>query len=174
MKKTCPHLLVACLLLTAMQCCKTDPKPNNPIDQLPPATQTGENTFGCLVNGEAFVVTNTSKMSAVYQGGGVQISGTLDNDVFDQNILIVLIDPLEEDELYDLTNFNMHRAQVRTGTDMAVCWYNFEDAYQGLFSFSNIDRTNFIISGTFEFSTVTNDCDTIRITDGRFDMQYIP
>ena len=27
----------------------------NPVDQLPPETQTGANTFGCLVNGKVFI-----------------------------------------------------------------------------------------------------------------------
>ena len=31
-------------------------KPSKPIDQLRAATQTGANTFGCLVNGEAVVI----------------------------------------------------------------------------------------------------------------------
>ena len=37
-------------LATLTQCskCKNDPAPT---DQLPAATQTGANTFGCLVNG---------------------------------------------------------------------------------------------------------------------------
>lgn len=38
-------------VLTASMCKK---KPVDPIDQLPPETQTGANTFGCLVNGEVF------------------------------------------------------------------------------------------------------------------------
>ncbi|MGH2649337.1 MAG: hypothetical protein ACRDE8_17285, partial [Ginsengibacter sp.] len=39
--------------LTAGECKKH--KPGNPVDQLPPATQTGANTFGCLINGEVFL-----------------------------------------------------------------------------------------------------------------------
>jgi hypothetical protein len=38
--------------------------------------------------------------------------------------------------------------------------------------FSKIDRTNYILSGTFEFSAVTENCDTVKITDGRFDVHY--
>ncbi|MEO6837649.1 MAG: hypothetical protein ABI185_04635 [Ginsengibacter sp.] len=34
--------------------CKKD-KPINPVDQLPPATQSGANTFGCLIDGKVFL-----------------------------------------------------------------------------------------------------------------------
>ena len=50
-------LYLALLLLT--QCSKSntdDPAPvaPNPVDALPPATQTGQRTFGCLLNGKAW------------------------------------------------------------------------------------------------------------------------
>ena len=47
-----PSLLIVFtfLLLIASSCKKESNK-----DKLPPATQTGENTFGCLVNGKVFV-----------------------------------------------------------------------------------------------------------------------
>jgi hypothetical protein len=47
-------------LLTLFSCSKDDNKSQKPIDQLPLATQTGANTAGCLVNGEAFLPTGTS------------------------------------------------------------------------------------------------------------------
>ena len=40
------------LLLFAFSQCKKNQ--TNPIDELPPETQTGANTFGCLVDGQAF------------------------------------------------------------------------------------------------------------------------
>jgi len=45
------------ILLTALSlsCCDKDDNNNKiPLDQLPPATQTGANTFGCLLDGEIF------------------------------------------------------------------------------------------------------------------------
>lgn len=51
MKFFCISLLA--MLLLAANCKK--PKHENPIDQLPPETQIGANTFGCLVDGKAFI-----------------------------------------------------------------------------------------------------------------------
>lgn len=49
-----PLLYAALLLLTQCSKCKNDPTPADPASQLPPATQTGRNTFGCLVDGQAW------------------------------------------------------------------------------------------------------------------------
>ena len=58
------HLLLSFLLITlfTFSNCKKN-KPTNPVDELPPETQTGANTFGCLVNGQ------------VFKPGGAQLSG---------------------------------------------------------------------------------------------------
>ena len=53
MKKLTLILLFTIPLLALK--CNNDPEPNDPIDQLPPITQTGENTFGCLVDGEVWL-----------------------------------------------------------------------------------------------------------------------
>ena len=45
-------LIITMLMLLCAASCKKD---NKNEDQLPPATQTGANTFGCLVNGKVFV-----------------------------------------------------------------------------------------------------------------------
>jgi len=51
------NIILAITVLLVFNCCnkKDDDAPTNPIDQLPPATQTGANTAGCLVDGEAFL-----------------------------------------------------------------------------------------------------------------------
>jgi hypothetical protein len=59
-------LLLLAALLGLSQCKKHDP---DPLDQLPPATQTGANTFGCLVNGQPWTpqgYNGTSNYSVVY------------------------------------------------------------------------------------------------------------
>jgi len=52
--KTKLPLYLALLLLTQCSKCKDDPTPADPAAGLPPATQTGANTFGCLINGQAY------------------------------------------------------------------------------------------------------------------------
>jgi len=42
------------LYILALCACSKDDKPIDPVDTLPPITQTGENTFACLINGKPF------------------------------------------------------------------------------------------------------------------------
>ena len=62
-------LLLSALLFTSAKCRKD--KNNNPVDQLPPETQTGANTFGCLVDGKVFKPAGSSlsgpNLAGIYQ-----------------------------------------------------------------------------------------------------------
>ena len=55
MKKILLSLFVLSLLSTTSCNNDDDNNPTDPIGQLPPATQTGENTFGALLDGEPFI-----------------------------------------------------------------------------------------------------------------------
>ena len=56
----------------------------------------------------------------------------------------------------------------------AGCYYDCINTTSGTLKITNFDQNSFIISGTFEFSTITDNCENITITNGRFDLQYIP
>jgi hypothetical protein len=53
-------LTILSALLLSASCKKHVVKPADQLSLLPPATQTGARTFGCLVNGLAFVPKNQS------------------------------------------------------------------------------------------------------------------
>lgn len=161
-------------LLSTVSCNNDDDNnSDNLIDQLPPATKTGENTFGCLINGVPFSITSSSQIGAVYQGGLLQLSATFEEGSIDETVAFNLIDPLSENQAYAFDN-NSYRAGYSLLSNGNVCIYDFDDTIDGSIIFTRIDTENFIISGTFEFTTVTNTCETINITNGRFDLQYIP
>jgi hypothetical protein len=145
-------------------------EPQTELEKLPPITQEGKNTFGCLVNGKALVAPTTMDITAIYQQGNLQLGGGVEENDVDKDITIFLGDPLVIGTEYSLVDHSMYRDK----NSLTTCRYEFEDTFSGSIIFSKIDRTNYIISGTFEFSTVTIGCDTVRITDGRFDIQYIP
>jgi hypothetical protein len=173
-----PIFLTAILVLTtcSSSCELLFPKADEPkteLEKLPPITQTGKNTFGCLVNGKALVVSNTSKQTAIFQQGQLQLGATLDKNGDVESVSISLIDPLSENEILPF-DANKYYAGYSLIIGNSICIYQYDGTFIGAIIFSKIDRINYIISGTFEFSTVTQGCDTIRITDGRFDMQYTP
>lgn len=164
---------------------KNNEKEKTELEKLPPPTQTGEFTFGCLVNGKAFVVTNSYRMTAIYQREKLQIGANfeilkIDQDLngvktVDQDINMILGGSLSEGQKYSFKDSsNYYNIQFRDFMKNSKCWFEFDDTFEGSIIFTKIDRKNFILSGEFEFSAVNDECDTVYITDGRFDMQYNP
>ena len=81
MRKSIINLFTVAITLTlinAAGCSDDDPNSQEPIDQLPAATQDGKNTFGCLVNGEAWVTDTSIDATAVFQGGFLQIGAGIE------------------------------------------------------------------------------------------------
>ena len=166
--------LLLLIPLVALTSCNNDDNINKaPIDQLPPPTQSGEYTFGCLVNGEPMIPNNTNYISAICQGGIFDISADVNKVNTGQVVNIIVPESIIVNESYDLTNYPFYIAKYQVfGSETTNCYYDFEDTFDGWIKFSKIDRINQIVSGTFEYSTVTENCDTIRVTNGRFDMPY--
>src|SRR5690606_10145242 len=99
-------LLLSSLFLFA--CCKSDDNMPAPIDQLPPATQTGEVIFACLVDGEPYICKGYGDVVAYYQwvDGGYVFS--VDGDQYTNFIRSIhLVErvnaPIIEGQTYKLT-----------------------------------------------------------------------
>ncbi|MGB5982648.1 MAG: hypothetical protein WBG46_10950 [Nonlabens sp.] len=146
----------------------------DPISQLPPETMTGENTFGFLLNGEPINATNTNNLVAIYQRGLLQFGGGIAINQEDISVSITLEDLIEINTIYNLSDFPRYTAKLRKRKPNLICDYTITETYQGSVAFTRIDRVNYIISGTFEFSTTNENCGDVDITEGRFDLQYIP
>lgn len=175
-------LLLLLTIISSFSCCNNDDDntPTNPIDQLPPATQTGAQTFGCLINGEAFVPPSfgSNAPSAFYQfvdgaytlgisagtGGGTEL----------KSINIGCLDmPLIEETNYNLLEFvtgNYFGEYYLGGGNGEI--YSTTVNNPGTLTITRFDQENFIISGTFNFTVLDNDGNEINITNGRFDMNY--
>jgi hypothetical protein len=179
------------LLLFALLCfaqCKKEQKA--PLEQLPPETQTGANTFGCLVNGIVFkpggAQLSGGSLQANYQnlgnipGGGYHLriaaisrysNGNESKSIglFTDSLQIV------EGGEYILSDtegpaFALYGYYKVTPPVV----YDFETTflYSGKLKISKFDPINQIVSGTFSFKAAKSNGDTINITDGRFDVRY--
>jgi len=150
--------------------CKKEPEPLT----LPPATQTGENTFGCKVNGEVFVP-----------------NGNVYYKSFSEPVY------LTEDSLFGFSCYNVRDFDCKTNIRVRLfevfeqgLQSNF-DNYQGYFSgcmgglsgsfrinqeetnsviISRFDLDERIVSGTFEYNLINDNEETLSITEGRFDV----
>ena len=52
--------------------------------------------------------------------------------------------------------------------------FSTNEEYKGQLLILALDETRRIISGTFSFTAINDQGETVEITDGRFDMRYIP
>jgi hypothetical protein len=172
------------LLLTTftLSCCnKDDDKPQTELEKLPPATQTGEQTVGWLINGVAFVPPSfgTNAPNAFYQfvGGSytLSISGRRADSSNLKGVIIGCIDmPIIQETTYSLkekTAHNYYGSYLIGGGIYGE--FNSTNIESGTLTITRFDPTNFIISGTFSFTAKEiNTGETVEITEGRFDMQY--
>ena len=154
-----------------------DNTPQNPVNQLPEATQTGENTFGCLLDGEAFIPGGgTNPLDCVYQflDGGYYFA--LQGNKRNENNNIILIglatNNLEiiENNTYTLTNNSISNA---FGTySLSANFSETNEVNTGELTITHLDLSNQIVSGTFWFDVIDHNGNLREIREGRFDMQF--
>jgi len=166
-------------LLMNTNCKKDDDDTKTALEQLPQATQTGAQTFGCLIDGKPFIPDSfgSGRPSAFYQfvGGSytLGISATKKSNQ-SQTVLISALDVekiIENNYLlisYQSGNLS-GRYLLSGGIDLSV---STTDKNSGTLTITNFDEEKFIISGIFEFAVLDTDGKEIKITDGRFDLNY--
>ncbi|TMU50429.1 hypothetical protein [Flagellimonas algicola] len=152
--------------------------PENPADALPPATQTGEGTFGCLIDGEPFFPGRFGgdRPSAFYQfvcgAYTLGISASRGGGVEKQSLRISGLDI----KGLDISTYSLKsRMPGNFSAEYDIAVGNILDGSTTEENPGTLTITNFtdeIISGTFEFSVLDNDGNEIRITNGRFDLRY--
>jgi hypothetical protein len=172
--------LLLSILFIFVSCDKEDDKPKTELEKLPPATQTGAQTFGCLIDGKAFVPPKfgSNAPNAFYQfvDGAYTLSiyGSTDGGSNLKSINIGCIDmPLIQESSYllkeELSNNYFGEYNIGGGITFSGASTTINP---GTLTITRFDPTNFIISGTFEFSVLDDNNAEIKITNGRFDMQY--
>lgn len=168
------------LLLTAMSCKKNK---DNQKDQLPPATQIGANTFGCLVNGKAYIPKG-------YSGTGTP-NPKISFDFFNNNTFFSINSNHFENRnptgFMDISFFDSILLpgiyQFPKKMNFSIGWPKvlgtcFTPAFDttvkkwGTGIITRFDNTNRIISGTFNCKFITQTCDTVFVTEGRFDFKF--
>ncbi|AFM03424.1 hypothetical protein Fleli_0975 [Bernardetia litoralis DSM 6794] len=172
-------LLFSCFVLFIFLCAKCeDDTPKNPIDLLPPVTQTGANTFGCLVDGEAFTPDGTP-LSLINQytysndGYYFSVSGSKSGNGFFKSIGLATEElefGLEQGNTYNLT-------EIRKNNAYATYYFYSTHKVNGVTSEQytgemTITRFNDnVIAGTFWFDVLDTDGVIHQIREGRFDVK---
>jgi hypothetical protein len=171
------NLLLLLIILSMNSCSKKD-NCDNPVDCLPPATQTGEGTIGCLINGE------------VFKPGGSQFSGPTQqanyNTTFEGELYFSLI--AINNKSNKAIGINISGIEINQGdtyslkydeqTSKLVIYDSGFGIYEtgrnlpGEIKFTKFDDINGIVSGTFWFDAINEEGEVAEIREGRFDMKY--
>ncbi len=178
-------IITILLSSTILSCCNKDenttPAPS-PVSQLPPATQTGANTVGCLVNGEAFLPYQsnpfgTPALTCSYQLIDSQYEFALGfgNDKLSPvRGLTILSNKL----LFNEGQIYLIKQEELINSSFAYYQNGFQNVFgtnitnTGELKINKLDQSNAIISGTFWFDAIKSSGEKIEIREGRFDMKY--
>ena len=182
MKYTIP--LFALLIITVL-CCKKDDLDCPP--DLPCATQTGANTFGCYIDGKPWVADvapyiwdpMVHKLQAwldepdygTYHNNFLHIAAS-SVDSFAHDFISMTFAPVTSIGSLDhnfLTTFFSINSYLTSGL------YSIDTTAPYDIALTKIDHKSRIVSGYFSFTALTKGKeDTIHVTDGRFDVRYYP
>ena len=177
-------IYISGLLLSAASCGKkpAPPEPVAPIDQLPPYTETGAQTFGCLIDGKAFLPKRDpsmqiSPLACEYQYvSGVQyfVLYCLNGDSKNKIVFNITYLALEE-RVYQLGNFYSDTISGRYVEYSPINDFVIRRPEQkGELHIGHFDLERQIVSGTFWFDAVdTLTGKVVQVREGRFDMVFI-
>ncbi len=160
-------------LLLSSTCDKNNPDPE-PIDQLPPITTTGANTFGCLLNGEVWINSAGGLLSdnlhADYGAALDILNISAQNTAGEVSEGIGMSAILPDIGTYPFNHVNYGVrpepcSRHLSEQDVPLDTDNFLEV-------TRLDLQEGIVSGRFAFVLVDNLCgDTLHFTRGRFDLR---
>lgn len=182
MKSLYSFLFLAFSITLLANSCK---KEKTGIDALPAATQEGKNTFGCLVNGKAFlpkatIFTSLEKISCYYGyiNGGYSFILSGNNNTHKPIVSIHLNTDslaLQENFIYQLKSTGVKgqaSGEYMLISNGIINNYSIIPPLAGELKITRFDEPNRIISGAFWFDAVNDKGEKVEIREGRFDVKY--
>ena len=187
-----PTCLRICLyvLLLAFTSCSSCKKDVDPTSQLPAATQTGANTFGCVINGQAWVPNGVSTIPVTRPINGGYIGESIGVPKYtvhirtnsDRVALQVYVKSVTAPGRYPLAfdtgdfttyyakNYGLYRIDGPTIDDPDYAYITTSQV-TGYVDFVVADTASKRLAGTFEFEGIDFPSGKkIKITGGRFDI----
>ena len=179
MKASLTPLLFILLLLTFS--CSKDENCDNPVDCLPPLTQTGANTAGCLVNGRVLLPSGRSLGSGsvlhsqyLFHQEAYIFSIGINDRKNNQLVFIRNNAKLEEGGFYPIelkSDTTGSGAYIIGGAGSGIGYITTNEEI-GQLHITKLDEAKKIISGTFWFDAINNEDDIVQVREGRFDVHY--
>jgi hypothetical protein len=176
MKKSILAISLLCMLAS----CKKD------VTELPPATQTGANTFGAKVNGALWVPQGFGPFTA----NNILVPRLLGNNFFltAQNFASSPNESEFDIAIMNVTGTGTFLLNENTSYPSSTHSYGYyvkrnltpinewltSSTNTGAVTITRFDTSARIISGTFQFNggEINNDAPVLNVTEGRFDVKY--
>lgn len=181
-------VVLTTLILTTSSC-----KKNGSNATLPAITQTGANTFGCLINGNVFVPAGNNysgpNLHATYQFEYVSPDSTRPTG------FVFALSGTDKSNTCNITSIGIEFDSVFLGVGQYILkapkigggfgYYlnnscngpsidsTTSDLLTGQLNITRFDMTNQIVSGTFSFDVKDNNGNIMHITQGRFDTHFV-
>ena len=171
MKKPILSLLILAAIFSS---CKKE------VSELPPATQTGANTFGAKVNGELWIPQGFGPIPAnnllearMLPSGDVIINArnfsSSPNETEFELVILAVTGP----GTYTLSTSNYGYYVKRNITPENEWQTNVQ--YTGTINITKLDTVARFVSGTFQFNAINlyNTPQPLTVTEGRFDIKFL-
>jgi len=179
---TMKNIFIAATLLLVLVSCKKE------VDELPPATQTGANTFGAKVDGKLWV---PSGFGPINGNSVLRAHFVTNRDLYieAQNLasspneteFLIFIKGVTAPGTYLLnmpssgypSQSVSYAYYVKRNITPDNEWLT-SDLYTGSVIITAVDTINRFVSGTFQFSAINfyNTPTPLTVTEGRFDIDY--
>jgi Family of unknown function (DUF6252) len=166
-------LVISGLFLTCKQ----------PVDFLPPATQTGQNTLGCLIDGKPHIPDGGPAFSGtrpIVGGRTGRFHGPGSGFIIytfsrSEQYLHLYLDDCAPgmhllntgDPAVGVVTGRLHRGQY---SSVQRGYLLTSTKHTGWVNLTKVDTVSGVVSGTFEFTAANPAGETVSITNGRFDL----
>jgi hypothetical protein len=182
-------LLLFCIALLSAKCKKENILVSE-LSKLPPETHTGANTFGCLVNGQAFLPKGSFLGGAILQcnyihindgdyfvvqgningnnpGSGTSVQVQTDSLAISENVTIPLLK-------YFTPGFasGTYGQILFTSSGVKSIDYRTNLTTTGQLHITYLDDVKQIVAGTFSFDAINSNGEKVEVRNGRFDVYF--
>ncbi|MFY0484116.1 DUF6252 family protein [Flavobacterium sp. PLA-1-15] len=180
MKKT----ILLLITFFTLNSCNKDDNPFSGSDKLPPETQTGANTVGCLVNGKVFLP----------HAEGINPEVNCSYQYIDGQFYFIIAFRDLRGHSTEMVSVRANKINLQTGNTYTLDkniidngdftggagsysptlqnTYTTNSLKTGELKITRVDLSNSIISGTFWFDAVNQAGEVVEIREGRFDWNY--
>lgn len=188
-------ILVFSSFFLAIHCRKHHQPPPDNIYGLPNATQKGANMFACRVNGVNWILKKQYQLRTSFHRTNSRDTFSFSSTGIPDSILDFITfsinSKIQQGASYRLNDTTIAmttalRSQAACGPTSGYGGSQWSKAVDGTITISKFSGTysipacctfgdydaNAIVAGTFNFVIAIPGCDSIKVTDGRFDINY--